>query len=108
MAAAPALDLELMTAEGKITADDFHVIAQSEIIPYCTFGSAASVPEELAKSFQRALLEMDHDSMVTIDGETVRVLDSAWIDGFELLLDADYDPIRRMARNANMPPYQEF
>jgi phosphonate transport system substrate-binding protein len=36
------------------------------------------------------------------------VLDSAWIDGFETLLDQDYDPIRAMAKRVNMPPYQEF
>ncbi len=108
VAAAPALDLELMIAEGRITADDFNVIAQSEIIPYCTFGAARTVPEDLVKKFRKVLLAITPETTVDYDGETIRVLDSAWISGFEQLSDADYDPIRRMAKNANMPPYQEF
>jgi phosphonate transport system substrate-binding protein len=108
VAAAPALDLELMTAEGRISADDFNVIAQSEVIPYCTFGAAKSVPSSLVNTFRQALLNITPDTTVKYNGETVKVLDSAWISGFEQLTDADYDPIRRMAKNANMPPYQEF
>jgi len=108
VAAAPALDLELMIRDGKITADDFNIIAQSEIFPYCTFGAACQIPDELAEKFRMLLLDLTPESTVTYQGETVKVLDSAWIDGFAQLEDADYDPIRRMAKNANMPPYQEF
>jgi phosphonate transport system substrate-binding protein len=108
VAAAPALDLELMIRDGKITADDFNIVAQSEIFPYCTFGAAREIPDTLAKRFQAVLLNLTAESTVAYRGETVKVLDSAWIDGFEQLEDADYDPIRRMAKNANMPPYQEF
>ncbi len=108
VAAAPALDLELMIRDGKITADDFNIIAQSEIFPYCTFGAARQIPDELAEKFRLLLLDLTPESTVTYQGETVKVLDSAWIDGFAQLEDADYDPIRRMAKNANMPPYQEF
>ena len=108
VAAAPALDLELMIRDGKITADDFNIVAQSEIFPYCTFGAAREIPDELAERFQSVLLNLTMASTVKYRGETVKVLDSAWIDGFEQLDDVDYDPIRRMAKNANMPPYQEF
>ncbi len=108
VAAAPALDLELMTKEGRITADDFNIIAQSEIIPYCTFGAAKSVPLSLVGKFRQALLNITPETTVDYDGETIKVLDSAWISGFDQLSDSDYDPIRRMAKNANMPPYQEF
>jgi phosphonate transport system substrate-binding protein len=45
---------------------------------------------------------------VEIDGERVKVLQSAWVEGFEELLDSDYDIIRDMARRTNMPPYQTF
>ncbi|MBW2451325.1 MAG: phosphate/phosphite/phosphonate ABC transporter substrate-binding protein [Deltaproteobacteria bacterium] len=107
-AAAPVLDLEIMTREGKISANDFRVLAQSEIIPYCTFGAAKNVDEELAVKFRQALLELGPDTTVTIDGEQVKVLKAAWIDGFEQREDRDYDLIRKMARRANMPPYQEF
>ena len=46
-AAAPVLDLETMTREGKIAADDFRILAQSEIIPYCTFGAAKTADAAL-------------------------------------------------------------
>jgi len=108
VAAAPALDLELMTREGRIFADDFNIIAQSEVIPYCTFGAARNVPADLVRAFRKVLLEITPETTVQFNGETIKVLDSAWISGFEQLSDSDYDPIRRMARNANMPPYQEF
>ncbi len=108
VAAAPALDLELMTREGRITADDFNVVAQSEVIPYCTFGAASTVSESLVQRFRKVLLDITPSTTVQFNGETIKVLDSAWISGFEQLSDSDYDPIRRMAKNANMPPYQEF
>lgn len=107
-ATAPALDLEEMTRMGKVSADDFRVLAQSETIPYCTFGAAKQVDPELAKAFRKALLDLTPETTVKIDGQTLKVLDAAWIDGFETLPDADYDPIRVMAKRANMPPYQEF
>ena len=108
VAAAPALDLELMTRQGKISADDFVVLGQSPIIPYCTFAAADRVDESLRQRFRQALLELTEETTVEVDGETVKVLASAWIDGFEQMLDSDYDIIREMARRANMPPYQEF
>ena len=108
VAAAPSLDLELMTREGRIFADDFRVLAQSEIIPYCTFGAAKDVDPELVKKFRKALLDLTPETTVKIEGQVLKVLDSAWIDGFETLLDQDYDPIRAMAKRVNMPPYQEF
>lgn len=108
VAAAPALDLEVMTREGKITADDFNILAQSRIIPYCTFGAARQTEPALAASFRDALLELKPEDTVEIDGERVRVLKSAWVDGFEQLEDGDYDSIREMARRVNMPPYQQF
>lgn len=107
-AAAPVLDLEMMTREGRVSADDFRVLAQSEIIPYCTFGAAKDVDTELVEKFRKALLDLTPETTVKIDGQTLKVLDAAWIDGFEALLDQDYDPIRTMAKRVNMPPYQEF
>ncbi len=107
-AAAPVLDLEMMIREGRVSADDFRVLAQSEIIPYCTFGAAQDVDIELVEKFRKALLDLTPETTVKIDGQTLKVLDAAWIDGFETLLDQDYDPIRTMAKRVNMPPYQEF
>jgi len=107
-AAAPALDLELMTRAGKIAADDFRVLGQSRIFPYCTFGVNPRVSPELRDKLRRALLELDEQATVAIGNEQLGVLKSAWIDGFEALADSDYDTLRTMARRVNMPPYQEF
>jgi len=107
-AAAPALDLELMTRDGKIVADDFRVLAQSRIFPYCTFGVNKRVSPELREKLRKVLLALDKQATVEVGNERLGVLKSAWIDGFEQLADSDYDTLREMARRANMPPYQEF
>lgn len=49
VAAAPVLDLEVMTREGKIAPDDFVILAQSKPIPYCTFGVAIGVDPAMVK-----------------------------------------------------------
>lgn len=107
-AAAPVLDLETMTREGKIAADDFRILAQSEIIPYCTFGAAKSADPALVEKFRKALLELTPATTVEISGQRLKVLGSAWVDGFEPLQDRDYDPVRAMAKRTNMPPYQVY
>ena len=106
--AAPALDLEKMIQEGKVNADDFNILGESKIVPYCTFGAAKNVDPKLVEKFRKALLDLTPETTVKIDGERVKVLKSAWIDGFEQLSDSDYDLIRTWARKANMPPYQKF
>lgn len=108
VAAAPALDLELMIHQGKISADDFQIVAQTPIFPYCTFGAAKGLDPDLVKRFRQALVGLTASDTIDYNGETVYVLKSAWVDGFEQLLDSDYDILRGMAKRANMPPYQEF
>lgn len=108
VAAAPALDLELMIRDGKIEPDDFVVLAQSPLVPYCTFGAASQTDPQVVEKVRRALQELGPSDTVEIDGARVKVLESAWVDGFEELLDSDYDGLREMARRANMPPYQKF
>lgn len=108
VAAAPSLDLELMTRAGKITADDFVILGQSPIFPYCTFGARNDLDPQLVKKFRRALVDLTAADTVDYQGERLKVLDSAWIDGFEVLQDSDYDLLREMAKRVNMPPYQEF
>ena len=105
---APSLDLELMAGDGKITADDFNIIAESPIIPYCTFGARKDLDPELVEKFRKALVTLTKEETVTFEGEDLKVLASAWIDGYETLEDSDYDQLRAMAKRANMPPYQEF
>jgi phosphonate transport system substrate-binding protein len=106
--AAPLLDLEIMTREGKITPDDFIILAQTPIIPYCTFGAAEKTDPKLIARFRKALLELKPSDTVEIDGERIKVLNAAWADGYEQLLDSDFNPIRDMARRVNMPPYQKY
>ncbi|GLI38598.1 PhnD/SsuA/transferrin family substrate-binding protein [Geobacter hydrogenophilus] len=108
VAAAPVLDLETMTREGKIAADDFVILAQSKPIPYCTFGVAKGTDPALVKKVKEALLALKPDDTAEVDGERLKVLKEAWIDGYEELLDSDYDPIREMAKRVNMPPYQKY
>lgn len=107
-AAAPVLDLEVMAREGKISPDDFVILGQSPLIPYCTFGAAKNTDPEVVKKVRKALLDLKPTDTVEIDGERVKVMNAAWIDGFEELLDSDYDSIREMAKRVNMPPYQKF
>lgn len=108
VAAAPVLDLEVLTREGKISPADFVIVAQSPIVPYCTFGAAKGIDPGIVRKVRQALVELKPDATVDIDGERVKVLRSAWVDGYEELLDSDYNPVRDMARRANMPPYQNY
>lgn len=107
-AAATLLDLETMTKEGKITPDDFTILAQTPLIPYCTFGAAAKTDPALVEKVRSALLSLKPSDMVDVDGERVQVLKAAWIDGYEALADKEYDAVREMAKRAKMPPYQNL
>jgi phosphonate transport system substrate-binding protein len=84
------------------------ILAQTELIPYCTFAAAATADPSLVASVKKALLELKSSDTAEINGEQVKVLKSAWIDGYEELTDKDYDPVRDMARRVNMPPYQKL
>ncbi|HEY5973450.1 MAG TPA: phosphate/phosphite/phosphonate ABC transporter substrate-binding protein [Geobacteraceae bacterium] len=108
VAATPLLDLEVMAREGKITPDDFTIIAQTELIPYCTVGAAPSADPQLIAKVQQALVELKESNTVELNGERLKVLKSSWVDGFEPIADSAYDPIRAMARRTNMPPYQKY
>lgn len=108
VAAAPVLDLEIMTREGKIAADDFVILVQSAPIPYCTFAAAKGTDPGLVKKVKDALLSLQQADLAYVDGERIKVLKAAGIDGYEELLDSDYDPIRGMAKRVNMPPYQKY
>ena len=108
VAAAPILDIENMTRDGKIAADDFVILAQSVPIPYCTFASAKGTDPALVKKVKDALMNLKPSDTGEADGEVLKVLKAAWIDGYEDLLDSDYDVIREMAKRVNMPPYQKY
>ena len=106
--AAPLLDFERMAADGRIDPNDFTVLAESDPMPYCNFGVTQKVDDGLAKRFKQAVLGITKDTTVELDGETVKVLDRANVDGYEDIRDSDFDVVRDMAKRTNMPPYQRF
>lgn len=107
-AAAPMLDLENMTRDGKISADDLSILAQTPLLPYCTFAAAKGTDPALVEKLRSALLALTRESTAEVDGERLKVLKAAWIDGYELLADKEYDSIRDMAKRINMAPYQKL
>ncbi len=107
-AAVPELDFELMADEGRIDPADFRTIAESEPIPYCTFGVAEGVDEGLARDVRQALLSLKPDDAVEVDGEQVKVLKATMLDKFSEVKDSDYDIVREMAKTCAMPPYQKY
>lgn len=106
--AAPLLDFERMVKEGRIDRNDFTVIAEGPPIPYCTFGVTQKVDDSFAKRVKKALLDIKRDDTVEFDGEVIRVLERADVDGYEDIKDRDYDSVRDMAKRTNMPPYQRY
>lgn len=108
VAAAPVMDLENMTRDGKIAPDDLVILAQSKPIPYCTFAVSKEADPALVKKVRDALMALKPSDTALVDGEQLKVMKAAWIDGYEELLDSDYDPIREMAKHVNMAPYQKY
>jgi len=104
--AAPRIDLDQMAEEGKIALDDFHIIAESIPMPYCTVGAMPHVDPDLAQKVKEALLNLKKDETVLVNGEVLKVLDSAWIDGFVAVDDREYDTIRGRLKRCNMAPYR--
>jgi phosphonate transport system substrate-binding protein len=106
--AIPIFDFEEMAEEGRIDPEDFVIIAKAPAIPYCNFGVSQKVDEQLAARFKAAVLALTREDTVEYNGEQVRVLARALIDGFEDIRDSDFDIVREMAKRTNMPPYQEY
>lgn len=106
--AAPLLDFERMVKEGRIDQNDFTVIAEGEPIPYCNFAVNQKVEDAFAKRFKQVLLNIKKDDTIEVDGEVVKVLERANVDGYEDIKDRDFDRVRDMAKSTNMPPYQRY
>lgn len=107
-AAAPMLDFELMSKQGRIDPGDFRIIAEEEPIPYCSFGVCEHVDEGLARKLTETLLSLKADDSTEYEGERLKVLKAAKVEGFVEVKDSDYDKVREMAKVCNMPPYQKF
>jgi phosphonate transport system substrate-binding protein len=106
--AVPLGDFHRMAKEGRIDADDFTVVAEGEPIPYCTFGRTQRVDDRPAAAVRDALARLDAGATVELDGEVVRVLARAGIDGYEVVREDEFDAVREMAKRTNMPPYQRY
>ncbi|WP_025323231.1 phosphate/phosphite/phosphonate ABC transporter substrate-binding protein [Deferrisoma camini] len=105
---APLIDLEEMAADGRIAPDDFVILGQSGLAPYCTFGASKEVPRRWADRVRKALLALDEQTTARVGDETLLVLKRAQIRGYDEARDVDYDELRRWARLAKMPPYEEY
>ena len=106
--ALPIDDIETMAAAGRIDPEEFRIIGKGVPIPYCNFGVTQKVDEFLAKKFKKAVLALTHDDTVEIDGEKVRVLKRALVDGYVDIADEDFNSVRDLAKKTNMPPYQTY
>lgn len=104
----PRIDLDLMEEEGKIDLDDFHIIAESIPMPYCTVGAMPDVDPALVQKVKEALLNLKQDETVLYEGEVLKVLDRAWLHGFAEADDSEYDLIREQLKRNNMEPYKKF
>ena len=106
--ALPLDDIEIMAADGRIDAEDFSIIARAEPVPYCNFGVSQKVDDAFANKFKEVILAIDENDTVEINGEVMKVLDRAIVDGYVDITDAEFDVVREMAKRTNMPPYQKF
>jgi len=108
MGSAPRIDFDLMEEEGKIDLDDFHFIAESIPMPYCTVGAMPDVDPTLVQKVKEALLNLKQDETVLIDGEVLKVLDRAWLQGFVEADESEFDLIREQLKRNNMEPYKTY
>lgn len=106
--ALPIGDVENMVADGKISADDFRILAKAEPIPYCNFAVTQKIDPAFAEKFKQTILSITPTTTVEYEGESVKVLTRALVDGYEAAKDTDFDVVREMAKRVNMPPYQKY
>lgn len=107
--AAPMLDLEDMSKEGKIKLEeDFRIIAKTDLHPYCNFAYNPSIPDEVVKKVEKALLKIDKNTTVEFKGEKLNLFKAAKIEGYERLNDSDFDGLRNILKKINFPPYQTY
>lgn len=106
--AIPIYDFETMAEEGKIDPEDFVIVAKAPPVPYCNFGVTQKVDEKFADRFKEAVISLTMDDTVELNGERVSVLARTLTDGYQAVQDSDFDIVREMARQTNMPPYQKY
>ena len=108
LGAFPYYDFEIMAKQGKVNKDDFTILAEGPLIPYCNFGVTQRVDEKFAQKFKKTLLAIAENDTAVYGNEQVDILERAQLQGFEDVTDAEFDIVRKMAKATNMPPYQEY
>lgn len=108
LGAAPRLDLDVMVEEGKLKPDDFHIVAESVPMPYCTVAALSHADPALTAKIQEALVNLTKDETVMVNGEVLNVTRRAEINGFVQLKDSDYDEMRKELKACNMDPYKTY
>ena len=103
-----SLDLEEMTMTGKLDMDSINIIAEGPLLPYCTFGYSPDVPPEVVKSVLNALLTLSQKDTATVGIERLAVLNRAFVDGYEVIDESEYDIFDSYAKTAKLPPYEDF
>lgn len=106
--AGPALDLEIMEAEGKLLPEDYRVIARGPRVPYCVFSAAPTLPDATVAAIRTALFAVTPETVATVDGEVLKVLKSAQVERFVPLEEGEFEPVRAMAKRCNLPPYAAY
>jgi phosphonate transport system substrate-binding protein len=106
--AVPRLDVDEMAEEGKINLDDFYIIAESIPMPYCTVGAMPDVDPALVQKVKETLLNLKQDETVLLNGEVLKVLGRAWLQGFVEADDSEFDLIRERLKRNNMEPYKKY
>jgi phosphate/phosphite/phosphonate ABC transporter binding protein len=101
-------DIERMEAEGKVRKSDFRVIAASPPVPNCTFFALPHVDAATAEAFRGGLLALSDRDFVAVHGERLNVLKRDGTKGYVPARDAEYDILRKMARETNLPPYEKY
>ncbi|MGE5663214.1 MAG: phosphate/phosphite/phosphonate ABC transporter substrate-binding protein, partial [Deltaproteobacteria bacterium] len=101
-------DIERMEAEGKVRATDFRVVAASEPVPNCTVFALPHVDATTAGRVREALLRLSEADFAAVDGERLNVLRRDGVKGYVPAGDREFDVLRRMARGANLPPYEKY
>lgn len=104
----PALDLEEMQAEGKISPEEYTVLARGPRVPYCVFSAAPGLDEATFARVRTALFAITPETTAAVDGEVLKVLKAAGVEGFVPLGEEEFEPIREMARRCNMPPFEKY
>lgn len=101
-------DLELMESQGKISAGDFKVIAESPKVPNCTFYALPHVKQSLVEEMRSVLLSLKKSDTVAVNGEVLNVLYRDGVKGYVAAGDAEFEILREMAKKVGMPPYEVY